>query len=559
MSTDNTPASQPSQQPQSGPEQHPTEQHTQPLPVERPAQPAAQQPQHAPRQENPVPQPPQQREAQFAHPVAAQQHGAHPAPQQAARTAPHGGSRPQAYTPFGVPAGAPQGYGYPNQQTHPAPAQQAPATKQRSRWVPVVVAAGAAAVLASGATVALTSVLDDGTTASSLADVGASEQTAAAPVASSTDQNPDWQAVTAAVAPSVVAIQVTSQSGGAEGSGVVIDDAGHILTNNHVVSGASDDKVQVTLSDGRLFEATIVGTDPTTDLAVVQIVDAPDDLQPATLGDSDAVQVGDSVLAVGNPLGLANTATTGIVSALDRPVAASGEDASDVVVTNAIQIDAAVNPGNSGGPLFDAQGRVIGITSSIATMSDGSSQSGSIGLGFAIPVNLATNVSQQLIETGTAEHAFLGVTLGDATATADGVTRRGAEIGDVTAGSPAADAGLQSGDVIVAIDSDPVNGAEALTAYVRERTAGEQSTITYVRDGQTRSVDVTFAVRDESATAGQGSSGTDGSQDGSPDGSQGQDGSGTQQRPGQGQGQDGSSDPTQPDNIPGWLQDLFGN
>ncbi|ANC31273.1 S1C family serine protease [Isoptericola dokdonensis] len=581
MSTDNTPASQPSQSP-SGPEQHPAEQHTQPLPVERPApptaqQPPVQQPQPAPHQDNPVPQPPQQREAQFAHPAAphgayqaaqqtshqAAQQTSHPTAQQGSHpAAPHSGSRPQPYAPYGTPAGAPQGYGYATGQQHAPTPQPAPAPRQKSRWVPVVAAAAGAAVLASGATAGLLTVLDDDAPASSLAEVGAPEQTEAAPVASSTDQNPDWQAVTAAVAPSVVAIQVSSQAGGSEGSGVIIDDAGHVVTNNHVVAGAADGSVQVTLSDGRLFEATIVGTDPTTDLAVVQLVDAPDDLQPATVGDSDAVQVGDSVLAVGNPLGLANTATTGIVSALDRPVAASGEDGSDVVVTNAIQIDAAVNPGNSGGPLFDAQGRVIGITSSIATMSDGSGQSGSIGLGFAIPANLATTVSQQLIEDGTAEHAFLGVTLGDASATADGVTRRGAEVGEVTAGSPAADAGLQAGDVVVAIDDDPVNGAESLTAYVRERTAGEQATVTYVRDGQTQTVDVTFAVREDATASGQGSSG-------SQDGSQGEDGSGSGEMPwpGQEQGQQGqqgqddggSSDSTQPDNIPGWLQELFGN
>ena len=155
-------------------------------------------------------------------------------------------------------------------------------------------------------------------------------------------------------------------------------------------------------------------------------------------GNSDEVSVGDPVLAVGNPLGLANTATTGIVSALDRPVSATDSQQQSRVVTNAIQIDAAINPGNSGGPLFDVQGRVIGITSSIATLSGGvlGSQAGSIGLGFAIPVNLAKNISDQLIEKGVAEHAFLGVTLENATATADGVSRRGARVSVVNPGSP---------------------------------------------------------------------------------------------------------------------------
>ncbi|WP_418277944.1 trypsin-like peptidase domain-containing protein [Isoptericola jiangsuensis] len=582
MSTDNNPAPQPP----SGPENHPVEQQTTPLPVtpsassSTPAGPQIPQPAQfahpvpAPPQQAPVHQGANQQSANQQSPVhqGANRQRANQQDDRSAQSAPYQQGSPQYRQSAPQPhPQAPYATGaapsYPAMYGQPAPQQQtAPtATKQKSRWVPVVAAAAGAAVLASGATVGLIYALDDdGST--SLAQVGTPEQSTTAPVASSTNENPDWQAVTAAVAPSVVAIQVSSQAGGAEGSGVIVDDAGHIVTNNHVVSGA-EGNVQVTLSDGRLFEAEIVGTDPTTDLAVVQLVDAPDDLQPATVGDSDAVQVGDSVLAVGNPLGLANTATTGIVSALDRPVAASGEDSSDVVVTNAIQIDAAVNPGNSGGPLFDAQGRVIGITSSIATMSSGSGQSGSIGLGFAIPANLATSVAEQLVEDGTAEHAFLGVSLGDASATADGVTRRGAQIGEVTEGSPAAEAGLQSGDVIVAVDDDAVNGAESLTAYVRERSAGEQATVTYVRDGQTSTVDVTFAVREETTTAGDQGQGDQGQQGQGQQG-QGQQGQGQQGQGGEGwvpggSGQDGSgqdgSDSTQPDNIPDWLQELFGN
>ncbi|WP_407319049.1 trypsin-like peptidase domain-containing protein [Isoptericola halotolerans] len=511
MSTDNTSPQNPSR------DEHPVEHPTVPLP--------------------PVQQP---QPAQFAHPTEP----AHPEHQRAAAAPPYQDrTSPQAPTATGAPSSYPAGYPQQPPAPYGTPQQQQRPQRQRGVWVPVVAAAAGAAVLASGATYALTGPLA-GDGASSLADVGTPEQSTTAPVASSSDQNPDWQAVTAAVAPSVVAIQVAGQGGGSEGSGVVLDAEGHILTNNHVVSGAADGAVQVTLSDGRLYEASIVGTDPTTDLAVVQLDDAPDDLEPATFGDSDAVQVGDSVLAVGNPLGLANTATTGIVSALDRPVAASGDDSGEVVVTNAIQIDAAINPGNSGGPLFDAQGRVVGITSSIATLSGGG-QSGSIGLGFAIPVNLGTDVAEQLVEGGTAEHAFLGVSLGDAAAEADGVTRRGAEVGQVTDGSPAAEAGLQPGDVIVAIDDDAVNGAESLTAYVRERSAGEQATITYVRDGQTQTADVTLAVREET-TGSQGSQAPE--QGGPQDGQDSQDGQ-----------DDSSTDPTQPDNIPDWLHELFGD
>lgn len=507
MSTDDTSP----QQPSAG--EHPVTQPTEPQHA------GSREQQHGPAEPH--------RPAQFAHPSATQQQPYRTADPRA----PYGGGAP-SYQP-----GYQQHMQY---QQHPAAA-----TRQRSVWVPVVAAAAGAAVLASGATYAITGPLADDP-AASLAEVGAPEQSEAAPVASSSDQNPDWQAVTSAVAPSVVAIQVSGQAGGSEGSGVVLDAEGHVLTNNHVVASASEGTVQVTLSDGRLYEATIVGTDPTTDLAVVQLDDAPDDLQPATFGDSEAVQVGDSVLAVGNPLGLANTATTGIVSALDRPVAASGEDSNEVVVTNAIQIDAAINPGNSGGPLFDAQGRVVGITSSIATLSGGGNRSGSIGLGFAIPVNLGTSVADQLIEGGTAEHAFLGVSLRDATATADGVTRRGAEVGEITEGSPAAEAGLRAGDVIVAVDEDSVNGAESLTAHVRERAAGEQATLTYVRDGRSQTVDVTFAVRED--TTGSGAPG--GQSPGSGEG-QGSDDGGTDQG-----GE--SSDPTQPENIPGWLREMFG-
>lgn len=491
-------------------------------------------------------------------PLGAPQHVQHLSTPQPAPTA-HTAATPMP-NPYARPAQsgphAPSGsFGPPPAPPVPAAQGAADTPKRRRTWVPVVSAAAAAAVLASVGTAGLTGAFGADQDSASLADVGQHQENTAAPVSDSSSQNPDWEAVTKAVAPSVVAIQVQTSQGGAEGSGVIIDDQGHVVTNNHVVSGAENDTVQVTLSDGRLFEAKIVGLDPATDLAVVQLVDAPDDLQPATLGDSDDVSVGESVLAVGNPLGLANTATTGIVSAVDRPVSASGEDGGTSVVTNAIQIDAAINPGNSGGPLFDAQGRVIGITSSIATLSGGGTQSGSIGLGFAIPVNLAKSIGQQLIENGTAEHAFLGVTLADATATADGVTRRGAEVHEVTDGSPAADAGLRSGDVIVEIDGHAVGGAESLTAFVRERAAGAESTLTVVRDGKTTELDVTLATRPADDET-QGSQGDQGQLPG-------QDGQG--QLPGQGDqgGEQGGdqgqqTDPTDPGNVPNPFDWFFG-
>ncbi len=242
-------------------------------------------------------------------------------------------------------------------------------------------------MLASGGTYAATQLGSEATQSSSA--VGAAPSlgrgTDTAPVAQADPNNPNWTATSAAVSPSVVAISVTSDAGGGQGSGVVIDREGHILTNNHVVTGAgSSPKIEVTLNDGRTYAATIAGTDASTDLAVITLSDPPKDLAPIALGDSDALKVGDPVMAVGNPLGLAGTVTTGIVSALDRPVSTgTDEGGSDQqappVVTNAIQTSAAINPGNSGGALVNAGGQLVGINSSIATLgSSGGSQSGSI-------------------------------------------------------------------------------------------------------------------------------------------------------------------------------------
>lgn len=418
---------------------------------------------------------PQPAQPQPAHPQPAPSQGAVPPPPPAAHHAPH-----------------------------PAPHPSVPATpavtadrRDRPRWWPVVGVAAVTALAASLATVGITNALDEGPAAApaSVATLGEQESTTV-PVAGSDAQDPDWEAVADAVRASVVAIDVRTASGSGTGSGVVVDAEGHVLTNDHVAGDAVDGGLQVTLADGRVYEATLVGTDPTTDLAVIQLVDPPDDLSPAVLGDSDDVAVGEAVMAVGNPLGLDSTVTTGIVSALDRPVSTS-DGSDETVVTNAIQIDAAINPGNSGGPLFDASGEVIGITSSIASLSSGGGQAGSIGLGFAIPANLADRIGGELIADGTAEHAFLGVALGDGTATADGTTRRGAVVEQVTAGSPAAEADLRAKDVVVAIDGQPVNGAESLTAFVRELAAGTEVTLTVVRGGEATDVPVTLATRDD--------------------------------------------------------------
>ena len=318
----------------------------------------------------------------------------------------------------------------------------------------------------------------------------------------SAGQAPDWEAVSAAVSNAVVSIAVATDKGEALGSGVIFDKEGHIITNNHVVAGAS--KIQVTLADGRVYDAETTGTDPATDLAVIQLKDAPDNLTVAQLGDSDKLATGQDVMAIGNPLGLSSTVTTGIISALDRPVVNSqNEDGSggSAVYTNAIQIDAAINPGNSGGPLFDEKGRVIGITSSIATMSrsgGGEGGSGSIGIGFAIPVKLADKVAKQLIKSGTATHAYLGVTLDTAGARADGEKRAGAKITSVEGGSPADKAGLKKDDVVIAIDGKTTAQGSALTGYVRQYSANDKVKLTVIRDSKKQDIDVTLAERKDS-------------------------------------------------------------
>ncbi len=386
------------------------------------------------------------------------------------------------------------------------PSSPSPRPRSRPGWGAMVLAMVGAAVLASGATAGAVVVLDDGPTpVTATADPSAGSDRS--PLSVSSTDGVDWAAVADTVSPSVVAIQVAGQTGEGQGSGVVLDAEGHVLTNNHVVAGAgADARIQVVLSDGRVFsDIQVVGLDPATDLAVLQIVDPPDDLVPVTIGDSDAVVAGQPVMAVGNPLGLSDSVTTGIVSATDRPVTTSGaesqdpfsggQSAAEPVVTNAIQTDAAVNPGNSGGALVDASGSLIGIPSSIASTSTGAGQSGSIGLGFAIPVNEAQRIADELIADGSADHAWLGVSLSDGSGEVDGSTRQGAEVVEVTAGTPAEQAGLRAGDVIVSVDGEAVQGSESLTAQVRERAPGAEVTLGVARGGQLQDVPAVLGTR----------------------------------------------------------------
>lgn len=323
-----------------------------------------------------------------------------------------------------------------------------------------------------------------------------------ATVPASNSSGTDWTDVASAVSPAVVTIQAQGASSGGTGSGVVYDAQGDIVTNYHVIASAlGGGQIQVTLADGRLYSAEVVGHDKTTDLAVIRLDNPPSNLTVARFASSANLEVGAPVMAIGAPLGLSNTVTTGIVSAVNRPVEVSVDEdsssqdstqaSSDLVVTNAIQIDASINPGNSGGPLFDATGAVIGINSSIKSLSSSSDgQAGSIGLGFAIPSDLVVSIADQLIASGSASHGLLGVTVRSATTTIGADTYVGAEVQDVSAGSGASAAGIRAGDVIVKVEGQEVSGAKQLIGYLRRYKAGDTITMTIVRNGQTQDVSV---------------------------------------------------------------------
>lgn len=397
----------------------------------------------------------------------------------------------------------------------PAPGPRAPRSERRGRLLELSTVAVLAAVLASGGTYAATRLGPlDTTPASSTVTSSTTpgRSTGVVPVVQADPNNPNWTATAAAVTPSVVSITAQVNGGVAEGSGVVFDTSGHILTNNHVVAGARS--LTVTLADGHTYAATVKGTDPSTDLAVVTITNPPSSLTPITLGDSSTLKVGDPVMAVGNPLGLAGTVTTGIVSALNRPVQTQAaqdqqsqspfgqspfgqqsQSPSEPVVTNAIQTSAAINPGNSGGALVNGAGQLVGINSSIASLSSSGSQAGNIGIGFAIPINEAKDIADQLIASGTAEHAYLGVTPVDGTAQLGSSTTSGAQLQAVGEATPAAAAGLKVGDVITAVDGQRVDSADSLVGAIRAAHKGQVVTLTVIRDGAQLELKATLATR----------------------------------------------------------------
>ncbi|MGI8415731.1 MAG: S1C family serine protease, partial [Nakamurella sp.] len=287
-------------------------------------------------------------------------------------------------------------------------------------------------------------------------------------------------------------LEVRTGDTGDSGSGIVIDAKGYILTNNHVISLAATDpsaKLTVVFNDGKgtRVPGTIVGRDPQSDLAVVKV--PAKNLTVAQLGDSDKLAVGDPVIAIGSPLGLQGTVTTGILSATHRPLRLSGEGTDTNAVIDGLQTDAAINPGNSGGALVDATGAVIGINTAIRTLSADSS-SGSIGLGFAIPINDAKSIAEELIKSGKVVHPTIGVN--DKSVT-DGTTD-GAQVQNVQNGGPAAKAGIAEGDVIVKVGTRSVGNADELVVAVQEHQVGETVPVTVVRKGRTMTVNVTLVA-----------------------------------------------------------------
>jgi putative serine protease PepD len=389
-----------------------------------------------------------------------------------------------------TPPGAPGHRQPPTQPPTASPVPPPPPGRGR-RAVAVLTAAGLMLVSATGGAL-LALNLDDNdnptrTVASSL-DTPVSGSSAGAP------DEPLSEAA-AAVLPSVVSISFDAGQLSGSGSGIIISDDGQILTNNHVVASVADGgDLKVTFSDGSTADAEIVGRDPATDLAVIKAQDV-SGLTPAKLGSAESLNVGDTVLAIGSPLGLDGSVSAGIVSALGRAITLGGEEQgpfgggqsnpAQVAVIDAIQTDAAINPGNSGGALINTDGEVVGVNTAIASLAQGTSgQGGSIGVGFAIPIDSARDIAQQLIDHGEVTHAFLGVQL------TEPENGGGALVAGVEDGQPAAQAGLQSGDLITKVGDQDVSNAADLTAAIRTLRPGDKVTVSFTRDGEQQTVEV---------------------------------------------------------------------
>ncbi|MFJ8788447.1 S1C family serine protease [Streptomyces sp. NPDC102462] len=402
---------------------------------------------------------------------------------------------PPPATPSYADGGAGAGSGWGSSWQQPAP-------KPRNGRGGIVAAVLAAALVAGGLGGGLGYTLaknndDTGSTTVSATDNGSASQVKRSPGTIA--------AVAAKALPSTVTIEAEGASGqGGTGTGFVFDTQGHIVTNNHVVAEAvGGGKLTATFPSGKKYDAEVVGHAQGYDVAVIKLKNAPSDLKPLALGDSDKVAVGDETIAIGAPFGLSNTVTTGIISAKNRPVASSdGSASSKASYMSALQTDASINPGNSGGPLLDAGGAVIGINSAIQSSSSGglggSGQSGSIGLGFAIPINQAKYVAQQLIKTGQPVYAKIGasVSLEDTTDGAKITDQGTSGSAAVEAGGPAAKAGLKPGDVITKLDDTVIDSGPTLIGEIWTHKPGDKVTITYERGGQEHTVQLALGSRE---------------------------------------------------------------
>jgi putative serine protease PepD len=339
---------------------------------------------------------------------------------------------------------------------------------------------------------------NDADTASSSAAPRSTSPVVDAPAAASGDGSIEQVAQT--VLPSVVKIDVSGPEGAGSGSGIILTSDGQILTNNHVAEVAGDSgELEVSFNDGTHAKATIVGTDPLTDTAVIQ-AEGVSGLTPVTIGSSDSLQVGQAVVAIGSPFGLNATVTTGIVSALKRPVNVGSDGSGNSTVYPAIQTDAAINPGNSGGPLVDLNGQLVGINASIQSpQAQSGGEAGSVGLGFAIPINAVLPVIEQMEKGETPTHARLGISVENVAVGDGALVADGAQVNDVSTGSAAASAGLANGDVILKVDDTLITDADGLVATVRSYRPGDEVTVTYTRDGKEDTVTLTLDS-DASAT-----------------------------------------------------------
>jgi putative serine protease PepD len=374
-------------------------------------------------------------------------------------------------------------YGYQSSQQEPSLPPAPP--KSRRPWAALVVGAAVTAVVAGGVGGAVGYTAARATTSPAQPTASAGLIVATETGVGSPPADGSIAAIAIALEPSVVQLNVSGSQGSGTGSGFILRSDGYILTNNHVASIADGGgSIKVVFNDGSKADATLVGTNPGYDLAVVKVDKS--GLPAVTLGSSSALQVGDTAIAIGSPLGLQGTVTSGIISALNRPVTAGGSG--DAAYINAIQTDAAINPGNSGGPLVNGSGQVIGINSAIATMGQGG-QTGSIGLGFSIPIDTAKRIAEEIIATGTSTTPIMGVELDM------NYSGEGAKVTTVSAGGPAASGGVQTGDIVTQFDGQSIADATALIVAIRSLAPGEQVTLTVQRNGQTQDVTVTLGSK----------------------------------------------------------------